>query len=635
MTMYNSILTKLRNFSVLLALAVLPATFAVAQNNPGPIPGEYIVVLKKGHKVADVAVAHGLKARRTYSHALNGFSGNIPEGRLQALKNDPRVELIEADVKMFAFAQTVPTGVRRIGNSTAAKIDGLDERVNVDIAILDTGIDLTHPDLNVYRGVSFTSDSATGNDGHGHGTHAAGSAAALDNGFGVVGVAPGARLWALKVLDNTGSGSLSAILQGVDYVTQRAGEIEVANMSLGGQGSSSSLRLAIQNSVAKGVVFVVAAGNSSIDIYGGDSTFGTADDYFPASYPEVLTVSAMADTDGKSGGVGTATTSGADDTLATFSNWSSRVVAGNPVTSPGAGIDLAAPGVNIYSTYKGGAYGTMSGTSMAAPHVAGAVALYISQYGRATTAGGVANIRQALINAAEPQSGWGINPTNPFRSDYNPEGLLRVSGIAGTPVAPTVPANNKPTVNITAPVNGFTVNAGTAVSFAGTASDVEDGNLSAKIVWSSNINGQLGIGAAVSVILSSGTHTITARVTDSGGSVATSSITVVVKSPVSASLSSVTVTDKAFYYNRGTVEIGAIVNDGSKPVSAAAVRMTLRTATGKSVVADAVTDGSGVATFRYVLNSKRDGTGVFSVSTTATRSGYNAATSSTTFTVLK
>src|SRR5207247_1030438 len=102
-----------------------------------------------------------------------------------------------------------------------------DERVNADIAILDNGIDLTHPDLNVYRAVSFSPSNTTGNDGHGHGTHVAGTAAALDNGIGVVGVAPGARLWAIKVLDDSGSGTLSAILSGIDYVTQNASQIEV------------------------------------------------------------------------------------------------------------------------------------------------------------------------------------------------------------------------------------------------------------------------------------------------------------------------------------------------------------------------------------------------------------------------
>src|SRR6185503_10472802 len=184
---------------------IFSAAALMAQpRNPRAIPGQYIVLVNRGSAPADVANTHGLARRNTYSHALNGFAAQIPEGRLTALENDPRVELIEPDQVVSAFGQTLPTGVSRVGatRSSLARIDGLDQRVDVDIAILDTGIDLTHPDLNVYRAVSFTADSTDGNDGVGHGTHVAGTAAALDNGFGVVGVAPGARLWAVKVLDN-------------------------------------------------------------------------------------------------------------------------------------------------------------------------------------------------------------------------------------------------------------------------------------------------------------------------------------------------------------------------------------------------------------------------------------------------
>src|SRR5947199_2677583 len=214
-----------------------------AQTFSRAIPGEYIVVLKPTARSEEVAQQHGLAARHQFKHALNGFAGHIPEGRLNALRNDPRVEFIEQDIEMTALSQTVPTGIRRIGAavSPAARIDGIDERVNADIAIIDTGIDLTHPDLNVYRNVSFVSGTTSGNVDHGHGTHVAGIAAALDNSIGVVGVAPGARLWAVKVLDSGGSGSVSDVISGVDYVTGNAGEIEVANMSLGGQGTGDSL----------------------------------------------------------------------------------------------------------------------------------------------------------------------------------------------------------------------------------------------------------------------------------------------------------------------------------------------------------------------------------------------------------
>ncbi|MBM3842579.1 MAG: hypothetical protein FJ397_04830 [Verrucomicrobia bacterium] len=261
---------------------------------------------------------------------------------------------------------------------------------------------LTHPDLNVYRNVSFAG-TRTGNDDNGHGTHCAGIAAARDNNAGVVGVAPGARLWAVKVLDRSGSGSISNVIKGVDYVTRYSSSIEVANMSLGG-GNSSTLNNAIANSVARGVVYVVAAGNSNVD----------AANSSPANSPNVICVSAIVDTDGLPGGLGQGTGYGADDTFASFSNY-------------GAVVDLAAPGVNILSTYIGGGYATMSGTSMAAPHVAGAAGLYLAGRAKPTTATGAAAARAAIIAAGHLQSSpSGLKGAD---KDASPEPLLNATNL--------------------------------------------------------------------------------------------------------------------------------------------------------------------------------------------------------------
>src|SRR6266566_6301522 len=476
---------------------------------PYAIPGRYIVVLKHGHRPADVLTKHGVKAHHVFGHALNGFAGEISADQLEKLSRDPRVELIEPELELFATAQTLSTGIKRIGAnlSPLAKIDGLDERVNADIAILDTGI-APHPDLNIFTNVSFIAGQPT--DGNGHGTHVAGIAAAIDNLVGVVGVAPGARLWAIKVMDNTGAGTTGTVIQGIDFVTQNAGQIEVANLSFGGIGYSSALRTAISNSVAKGIVFVVAAGNDSRDVYGPDGVQNTADDSIPAAYPEVMTVSALYDLDG---------VPSSDDTLASFSNYSRNVVAGNPVTSPGAAIDLAAPGVNIVSTYLNGLYATMSGTSVAAPHAAGAAALYIAAHSRATNAAGVYAIRQALINSAQPQSAWGsANTQDP---DGNREGLVYVANIAP-------PYNSPPAVVITAPGTGSTLPSGSAATFTGTATDAESGDCTASLTWTSSIDGQIGTGRSCSKVLSAGTHTITAKVTDSGGKAGSAKITITV-----------------------------------------------------------------------------------------------------------
>jgi subtilisin len=259
-----------------------------------------------------------------------------------------------------------------------AEVNSQRDCSTIGIAIIDTGLAYGHPDLNIAGGVSYVTGVSSANDDNGHGTHVGGIAAAVNNGSGIRGVAPNARLFAVKVLDASGSGSLSAILSGIDWVTRNASAkgIKVANMSLGFEGSSSSLNTAIHNSIAAGVVYIVAAGNSARD----------ATTFSPANHAEVICVSAIADSDGKCGGLGSWTGYGYDDTFASFSNY-------------GAVVDIAAPGVNIYSTYVNGQYATMSGTSMAAPHVAGAAALYLSKYPTTTPA----TVRSILIQRATPQ----------------------------------------------------------------------------------------------------------------------------------------------------------------------------------------------------------------------------------------
>jgi len=381
--------------SVLTVVALLASASALsAQNQLAPliqavrselrIPDKYIVVLKAGAQASVVASRHGVVAENTYSSAVQGFSGRLTLRQLLSLALDGQIAYIEEDQVVRISNDTVPPGIVRVGATLNAKalIDTSNlESVNVDIAIIDTGIQLNHPDLNVFRNVSFVTRARTGNDDNGHGTHCAGIAAARDNNAGVVGVAPGARLWAVKVLDRTGSGTISNVIRGVDYVTANSASIEVANMSLGG-GNSATLNNAIANSVARGVIYVVAAGNESTD----------AATSSPANSPNVICVSAIVDTDGLPGGFGPATSAGADDTFASFSNY-------------GAVVDMAAPGVNILSTYIGSRYATFSGTSMAAPHVAGAAGLYLAGRAKPTNATAAAAARAAIIAAGHVQSG--------------------------------------------------------------------------------------------------------------------------------------------------------------------------------------------------------------------------------------
>jgi subtilisin len=353
-----------------LGLGMLGASRAAAAPSGS---GAYVIVFQESvdvnSAVPDLARAYGLEAGFRYQHALKGMSAVVPAGRLAALERDPRVAYVVEDMERSIAAQTVPTGIQRIfaDANTNIGIDGNDDyRVDVDVAVIDTGVDFQHPDLNVAGGVNCatggpfnSSCSAGGDDDHYHGTHVAGTIAAIDNGDGVVGVAPGARIWAVKVLNSRGSGYTSWIVAGIDWVAANAATIEVANMSLGGSGYNQAEYDAIQGAVNAGVAFAVAAGNSDAD----------ASNYSPAAFDNVLTVSALADFDGAPGGNGSPTCrNDQDDTLADFSNW-------------GNAVDIAAPGVCILSTYplEQGSYGTISGTSMASPHAAGALALLASR----------------------------------------------------------------------------------------------------------------------------------------------------------------------------------------------------------------------------------------------------------------
>jgi len=376
------------------------------------IPHQYIVVLKQGiDNPKSVAREH---ARRydadllyTYDDALNGYAANIPAGNLDDVRQDPRVSFVSADRKVHATAQSTPTGVDRIQGDASSTLSGNGSgSVNTTVAIIDTGIDVDHPDLNVAGGTNC-STGRTYDDGNGHGTHVAGTVAAKDEANGVVGMAPGARLYAARVLNNNGSGSWSSVVCGIDWVTANAGSlgIKVANMSLGGSGSddgncgnsnNDALHKAICKSVAKGVTYVVAAGNSNTNFSG----------FVPAAYNEVVTVTAEADFNGQPGGGAAATCrADVDETPADFSNFTTA-------GSTDEGHTIAAPGVCILSTWKGGAYNTISGTSMASPHVAGTAALLLSQQ-NLTTQQTMSKLRSDA--AAQPASyGFVGDPYNPI-----------------------------------------------------------------------------------------------------------------------------------------------------------------------------------------------------------------------------
>jgi subtilisin len=341
----------------------------------------YIVVLNNSADARAVAPAQasrfGFDLGHVYTSALQGYSATMSPTVAEALEALPAVRWVQQDRRVSIDAQTTPTGINRANAdaSPTAAINGVDQRVNVDVAVIDTGADLSHPDLNINRaGAKNCSIGAVNaNDLNGHGTHVSGTIGALDNAAGVVGMAPGARIWPVKVLTDAGSGLNSDVICGIDYVTANASQIEVANMSLGGAGTDDgncgntnqdAMHKAICRSVAAGITYAVAAGNDSENA--ANST--------PAAYDEVITVSALADFNGLPGGGAPSTCrSDVDDTFASFSNF-------------GSDVDIIAPGVCINSTWMLGGYNTISGTSMASPHVAGGAALYKATHPTATPA---------------------------------------------------------------------------------------------------------------------------------------------------------------------------------------------------------------------------------------------------------
>ena len=352
----------------LVTVGLVPAVAGADGADGDVIAGSYIVTVREGVAPDAVASDHGRRlgasVSHVYRHAARGYAGRMSASAARRAAADGRVRSVVADrvVRLAAPkggggsapAAEAPTGVRRVYGGAA-------RGAGVPVAVIDTGIDLAHPDLVVSsRGVNCSSGSSFA-DGNGHGTHVAGTIGAKANGRGVLGVAPGTLVHAVRVLNNAGSGSWSSVICGIDWVT--ASGIKVANMSLGGTGVAGSctdggLREAICRSVAAGVTYAVAAGNESDD----------ARNHVPATYDEVITVSALADSNGAPGGTWSATCrADVEETLADFSNF-------------GPAVDLIAPGVCIASTWKGGGYKTISGTSMASPHVAAGASLYLAAH---------------------------------------------------------------------------------------------------------------------------------------------------------------------------------------------------------------------------------------------------------------
>ncbi len=339
---------------------------------------EYIVVFKPGTKnsksqaqrlaqLCQGAVIHD------YDGPFLGCALMIAPGTLDLLNADAIVAVVQNNIIRHTCVQAIPTGIRRIYTGVSAggtplispiqngQLGGsnLVGDIYPAVAVVDSGIDATHPDLNVVFNKGFNEPDF--GDQVGHGTHVAGIIGAKNNSIGVVGVAPGAPLWNIRVLDATGAGPDSDIIASLQFLAANADKVKVINMSLGGPGIDVALNMAVDFCTSQGQVVCVSAGNDAADTI----------TYCPATAATAICVTALADSDGAPGGVGPVTSSGPDDTFANFSNW------GTPVAVIAPGVDILST-LPVAGTSLGANYGVLSGTSMASPHVAGLVARMLS-----------------------------------------------------------------------------------------------------------------------------------------------------------------------------------------------------------------------------------------------------------------
>jgi subtilisin len=558
---------------------------------------------------ADAAAvqAAGGVVRASYQH-LPMLAAEVPSWAIAGLERNPRVTYVEPDQVREAIAQTLPWGVDHIDADLAwATARG----AGVKLAILDTGGDYDHPDLHYAGGVNYYGSRKDGstapadwNDGNGHGTWTSGIAAALDNGIGVVGVAPDVSLYAVKVLSNSGMGWDSDIAQGIDWAIGHG--INVISMSLGGSGYSAGFADACQRAWDAGIVLVAAAGNE------GDGNPATEEISYPAAFPSVIAVGATTQSDG----------------LASFSN-------------TGSYLELTAPGVSIYSTYKGGGYATYSGTSASCPHVAGVAALVLS----ASPGASNAQVRTLLEGTARDLGPAGWDPG----FGYGLVDAYAAVGAAASPVqydaaVTAISAPDSAVIGDLVQVAVTVANTGTdVVSFDVSLAESPDGTA---FPDQSVLNLAPGDMATLTFDwdttgYTAGSHTLLASALLAGdeqpaNDSQSTQVTLTTSTPPAAGLDITVTTDKASYQRRDRVYITVSATDGgSPPVALADVYNLVEVvaASGNIYIGEGYTGSDGTSVYWFSPKPK-DGYGTYNVLAYGDNGVY-VDTDTTTFTVTR